>query len=239
MTKFSVPWSFTKIFRVLSVVSTEPFTISFRNSITEYPRVRFVHLTDKFFQHYGCFLHCAACCSDVSLDYIPEEDPGEKFQGISRQELSIGLPWGVFPLISYHPEGQYITQNRPDIPSCGFVNPIDGSCSVHPSRPLSCQVELIKFSHLKDKGYIHKRPYGRGWNLTPLNGIRGDISCTFSNEMTPEAWDQLKDNDIPTFKRILSWANHFKIPTHLPQFIDHLYQVLETGKIEPLLISNE
>lgn len=192
-----------------------------------------LQISEGFWQRYGCYLDCGACCAAYSMDYLPDE--WEIFGNLYTEH--------IYDAIIRHyeingREKQIITFDQ-DNPLkvhgkewCQFLNIKTGGCGIHEYNALSCQVELIKFASVGDRSYIRKGPYGRGWAMKKVVDGELGILCDFG----PFDEEQFHNNDIPVLKRMKDWADYFEIDTWLPDIIDLLLGAEARGEFKVITI---
>lgn len=204
-----------KNFAQIAVVAREPFTVNGKRF--DPPRGGLV-LSASFWRRYGCALHCGGCCLAFTLDYLPWEweqfcatYPAYASRGHERTVDVNGSARAVWT-IANDLHAQTLHGHR----FCQFVDAQNGACTIHEQNPYSCRVELVKLRTIGETGYIQKAPFGRAWNLTKIDGTRGDVLCTFDD--FDEA--QLLSNDIPVLQQLQRWASYMGIATYLPDVLD-------------------
>lgn len=228
------PNSLEKTFEQLSTVAKVPLVTPFK---TFYPPEKGLRLSPLFWRHYGCHLNCAGCCRAFTLNWLPDEwnktvreYPHVKEMGtletfsVNGVEANLVTIYQTDPLVLH------------DRLFCTFINPENGACGIHRESPFSCKIEMVKFERAKGTGHILKTKFGRGWAMMKVHGEKGAI-CTIDeyavDYLAPEAEDQLFRSDIPALKKMLSWAEHWEIPTYLPELlalIDRKYRQNDYGE---------
>lgn len=221
------PDSYMKNLTQISVVAKRPFEVGSKMMVP--PNT--LSISQTFFRKYGCYLNCGGCCSgDISLDYLPSE----VMDVIHEVGITPEVRWTV--PINGEPRELFTIPQEPQTlhghQFCRFLDPTDAHCTIHEKNPFSCQIELIKFRRMKDRGYMMKVPFGRAWALHRFDGVKGQVLCTFDDF----ALDQLKNNDIPALQRMLEWAEYLDIPTYLPEILDSLERSILTGRFLGRLI---
>lgn len=197
--------SMDKLARQIAIVAKDNFV--FNGKQHNVPME--VAISGTFWRRYICHPECGGCCSRVSLEWLPDE-----WESVCA-EYSVKHLGRVRTLNINGTDKEVFSIDQPrDVVRCRFFG--KGNCTVHKFNPLSCQIELIKFKRIKDKGYILKAPYGRGWQMKTYTGA--PILCEFA----PFSEEQFLGNDIPVLRRMLRWSNYLEIDTHLPYIIDML-----------------
>ena len=179
-------------------------------------------LSKLFFRDYTCPAGCGGCCQKFTLDYF-EGERWEKFKKTYPEQVSRFKVRKVSNATVY-------TDFQADNNSrwCRHLDLSDGRCKVHAANPFSCEFELIKFIGSKDRAILIKKLYGRGWNLTRIDGKKGAL-C----EMISFNPSKIK-RDIELLKELVDMSIKLEIKTKLPKVIHflerHLPQLLQ-GKI--------
>lgn len=179
-----------------------------------------VVLSEGFWREFVCNLHCGGCCPHFSLDYLPLEF--DILQTAYPNMVGQSMIVEGKTLITLPNEAQ---KDAYGFDRCQYLDHTNGSCGIHDWNPLSCQIPLISIYEVKGRGYITKRPFARGWNMTPLSGVRGDILCEMKAEFSPK---QVRENDLVVLARMHEWAKYFEIETHLPEIIRTVREVMLT-----------
>lgn len=152
-----------------------------------------------------CVPDCGGCCPRFSLDYLPDE----------------AHPKDVNPRTVFFNGGEYevfsIRQDEHKDHHCKFLAKDDhGKCKIHPTRPFSCDFELIRFfmsSTVAKPNVIRQAPYGRGWNLLRIDGARGAM-CVPGH--------RTKESIVETIRkleRLEDWCNYFGLENRCSDII--------------------
>ncbi len=183
-------------------VTLEPFT--YKNK--EYFPKSLV-LTRNLLRGYSCN-NCGGCCGiKFSLDYLPSDSTPKGVKG---------------RIINFNGRDIKILsdmQENNDTKRCQYNSMETGYCTVHTMRPFSCDFELTRFtlSALEHKcNYASVRLYGRGWNLTRIDGQKG-AKC----EIRPMSAHDKKDL-IRKFLRLQTWCEYFGIKNKCKQIIEFI-----------------
>jgi len=140
---------------------------------------------------FTCPSDCGGCCPRFSLDYLPEERHPYKLE--ERIILFNNKEVTVFSNTQSGVEKK-----------CGELDP-KGRCGIHGKHPFSCDFELIRMSHHKNKTHCSTRLFGRGWNMMRVDGERGAL-CT----ITPISQDSIADC-YRKISRLKQWVKHFGV----------------------------
>jgi Fe-S-cluster containining protein len=195
-----------------SVVNTEAFKFDKINWQVKPLKISPLLLRDTI-----CPENCGACCSKFSLDWIPTEprpdhpDMKERYIKFNDKDY---LVYTIYP------------ENKPSISKyhCMFVNSI-GRCEIHGAHPFSCDFELIRPMHYKDRNLLLTKLYGRCWNLLKVNNIRGGL-CKIT-----EINESGKTETKRKLLRLQQWCNYFELPTKIDQIIDWIQSEQNTQPI--------
>ena len=174
-----------------------------------------LRVSDGIYRSLPCPAKCGACCQRFSLDYIPHVEKLPK--SIKKQTKK--------RLIQFRTAGElqnvYVRSYMQDGSEGHFCDHLDmesGRCGIHGRHPFTCDFEHIRFQMTGPKvgaNRVTTRTFGRGWAMKRIDGERGalcDHTLPVSKEFALEAARKLR--------RLLEWAEHFKIPTCLPEVID-------------------
>ena len=153
------------------------------------------------FRGYNCPQNCGGCCPKFSLDYIPGEDIPYPLK-----KRSIEINGRGIEILSD-------LQRSKKYKKCINLNLKNGRCGIYENKPFSCDFELIRFIHFKDKIYLTQKLFGRGWAMKRVDGGIGAL-CSM-NEPTRDAVEEV----VRKLNRLKDWADHFKIPTYLDEII--------------------
>lgn len=108
---------------------------------------------------------------------------------------------------------------------CDYLDMDTAECKIHPARPISCRIELIKFPVIRNIAYISKKFYGRAWLLKRCTD-GGKVLCTMDDSFSEQ---QFWQNDLYCLDSMNNWAEYFGIPTHLPEIIHYLKEQVNLG----------
>lgn len=143
---------------------------------------------------YTCPPNCGACCPRFSLDYLPDEPQPTNVE--KRTVIFDGRQ------IEVHSDLQLDHSDR----FCRHVLKENARCNAHPTRPFTCDFELIRpllFAEPHLPNVLTQKLYGRGWCLMKVNGVRGAL-C----EMIPVS-DETIDDVVRKIQRLNDWCVHF------------------------------
>lgn len=180
-------------------------------------------LSRLFFRDYTCPSGCGGCCQKFSLDYF-EGERWELFKKtyphlVSSFEKRTVQGATVFTDWQKENESHY----------CKHLDLSNGRCKIHDASPFTCEFELIKFLGSEKSGTrLIKRLYGRGWNLTRVDGQKGAL-C----EMIPFNPSKI-ERDLHLLRELSGYARRIGIRTKLPlvcNFIAINLDKLKQGKI--------
>lgn len=228
----------------LAVVAKAPFTIHDASGVHIFTPPPTLRLMSSFFREYQCLPNCAGCCPYFTLEILPQEvDAFNKaYPGYTILTRLFKVDDRICSICIIDAGKQHISKRD----FCGSLETQHnqptpyGGCRIYDHRPFSCHIEPIKIHVVKDIGYIHKRPFGRGWAMQRLTGDYGAL-CEFETAnpttLTEGAYKQGIKNDLPVLYRMLHWADAFGIQTHLEKVIVQVTQKLESGNTETVVIA--
>ena len=179
-------------------------------------------LSAKFFRDYTCPPMCGGCCRVFTLDFY-EGERWETFKKLYPEHVP------KFKERTYKGVKVYTDAQRDNKTGwCRHRNDKNGRCMVHDQTPLSCEFELIKIVETKNRQFLTKKLFGRGWGMTRVDGNKGAL-C----EMIP--YDKTKiGRDIELLKEMIELAQRLKIETKLKSVVRFLERHL--GKLKKGLI---
>ncbi len=161
-----------------------------------------IRVSPLVFRDYRCPERCGGCCPRFTLDYLPDEtapyDLVERFVEVDGRKVFI---WTDYQddSAAYH---------------CRNLDQISGRCLIHGRHPFTCDFELLRFIHRKEKTHLNQQLFGRGWAMLRIDGARG-ARCS----MAP-----LEESTIGEICRKLArlqrWAEHLGVDTWIPEIID-------------------
>ena len=184
-------------------------------------------ISPLIFRGFTCPSHCGACCARGTLDWLPNEDRpydvpmrtvdfnGKQFTIYSDQQLDHA---------NYH---------------CRNLDMTNGRCGIYGKHPWLCDEELIKVISYEDRFVLTQKLYGRGWNLTRIDGTKGS-KC----EMLPPDRHTI-DEVLRKLYRWKDWVTYFQLDSRIPEIIEwaemnarnwdrlgilHLAQEIEAGQ---------
>lgn len=177
-------------------------------------------LSKLFFRDYTCPANCGACCPKFSLDYF-EGDRWEKFKELYPDKVKNFTERMVNGVKVYSDK-----QEDNDGHHCKHLNLEDGRCGIHKANPFTCEFELMRFitTESESKTLLINKLFGRGWNLTRIDGEKG-AKC----EMLEFNYDKLL-RDIALLKELNDIAIAWKMETKLPRVIEYLESNLHKFK---------
>ncbi len=153
-----------------------------------------LRVSENVFRGYTCPAQCGACCFRFSLDYLPTEDQ----------------PENVKPrLIAFDGRQVEIYSDLQDDHSdhfCNRLNKQNGRCSIHGKHPFTCDFELLRSITSVDGERFNNftlRLYGRGWQMTQIDGSKGAM-CEILPPTPETAADSLRK-----VRRLKQWMEHF------------------------------
>ena len=212
----------------LRTVAKAPFTL---NDKVFMPPVS-LQISEGFWQRYGCYLECGACCAAYSMDYLPEEwltFLSEYKKHVDAHIVRCFTINGRERIIRTFDQKDCQTVHGKDW--CRFLNLENGGCTIHEYNALSCQVELIKFASVGNRSYIRKQGgYSRGWAMVKVTDGKHGVLC----DAGPFSKEQFYDNDLKVFWRMKDWADYFEIPTWLPEIIELTTLAVERGEFNTI-----
>lgn len=180
-------------------VTREPFTYK-KHLFTPKP----LSVSPLIFRDYTCPPGCAGCCPRFSLVYLPFEAHPYPLQ---KKVVQINN----LPVTLYEDRQEDITRYH-----CRNVME-DGRCSVHGKQPFSCDFELLRFIHFKDKSLLMTKLFGRGWNLLKIDGTRGAL-CEIV-EMSEDG----KADIYRKLSRLQDWCTHLGVKnTYIPDILQYI-----------------
>ena len=195
--------------RYFSAVTTVPFEYKGKSYQPKGIRIS----TSLFFKRMVCVSHCGACCRRFTNDWLPAEK--------SRLTPKV-LEFVQERMIKFSGRDVIVLSDVQDDHSdyyCRHLGKEDGRCGIHGFSPFSCDFELLRFSHWEDPEmpeHLGHRPFGRGWNMKRIDGVRGALCEWYDTEASKE---QIQDT-VRKLKRLKDWADWFGIETTLPTIID-------------------
>ena len=89
-----------------------------------------------------------------------------------------------------------------------------GRCGIHGRHPFTCDFELLRFTHQKERVMINTRLFGRGWQFTRITGQKGAL-CDY----LPVS-DFHRDEAARKLRRLWDWTHYFGLKTRLPEIIE-------------------
>jgi Putative zinc- or iron-chelating domain len=177
-----------------------------------------VIISPLILRDFTCPANCGACCHRVSLDYIPGEYHPEEM----RTRI-IEFDGEEFEIISD-------MQTDHNSTKCRHLDHSNGRCNIHTKHPMPCDVELIKFIHFHNRAYATSKLYGRGFNLTRVDGSKGAM-CS----MLP-ATEENKIEVLRKLNRIKLWIDYFRLDSWIDTIIDWIKND-SRAEYEPLILS--
>lgn len=180
-----------------ATVTEVPFT--YKNKLYE-PKL--VTISPMIYRDFICHSKCGACCSRFSLDYLPSE---KKPYDLEKRQVEFdGRKVTIYSDYQIDHESHF----------CRNLNQQDGLCMIHGAHPFSCDFEIMRFFHFKDRpDAIRTSLYGRGWQMLRIDGQRG-AQC----EMLEQS-ETGKLEAVRKLKRLLEWTTHFKLKTKVKKII--------------------
>lgn len=162
-------------------------------------------ITPNIFRGFTCPSHCGACCSNFSLDYLPDEeipyDIDGRYVKFNGKLVLIYTDWQKDNKEHY----------------CINLNMKNGRCMIHGTHPFSCDFELIrtiKFASVDRANRMTTKLYGRGWAMKRIDGDRG-AQCS----MLPITQETVS-NTIRRLERLHDWAGHFGLKHRVGKIIE-------------------
>jgi hypothetical protein len=156
------------------------------------------------FRGYTCPEHCGGCCPRFSLDYIQGESIHPNIKGEGRTILFNGHEVPVYSDMQADHNNHH----------CRNLIHENGRCGVHGKQPFSCDFELIRFIHQRDRVILTQKLFGRGWAFLRTDNKRGAL-C----EMLPVTKETVEDV-IRKLIRLKQWAEYFGVDHCLDAVID-------------------
>lgn len=174
-----------------------------------------LYVSPLLLRGHTCPARCGGCCPRFSLDYLPGENlgPNTSERTVSFNDLEISLISDMQRTSSEH--------------YCRHLDRVTGRCGIYAARPFSCDFELIRFCHYRNRTILTQKLFGRGWAMKRVDGARG-AQC----EMLPATAFTVEQVGRKLL-RLQKWADHFGITTRLPEVIQW---VDRGGDDKPLLL---
>lgn len=150
---------------------------------------------------YTCPAGCGGCCPRFTLDYLPSEP-----QPYPMGERAVEFDGRTVRIVSD-------TQDEHRNARCRNLLS-DGRCAVHGRQPFTCDFELIRVMHSSPGvAHITQRLFSRGALMNRTDGGKG-AKCTIY-----PADPATVDDTVRRLRRLVDWADHFGIPTRVPQVV--------------------
>lgn len=164
-------------------------------------------VSENIFRKFLCPKDCGGCCKNYTMDWLPDEKPD--MEHVKERKLILNNQ--EFPVFSDIQDG--ITGYY-----CRYVEEEHGRCTIHTKRAMSCDFEPLRFKIHPDgpANYFGSYPYGRGWAMKRVDGVRG-ARCMFAHSSDASRRDVLRK-----LRRLREWTDYFKLETKLPKIIDYL-----------------
>ena len=180
-----------------------------------------------FVRRMTCVEKCAACCPKFTLDFLPDEK-----QAWWAEEDAVAARHVEFngeQILIYSDVQEANTDYY-----CHRLNKDRGLCGIHGKHPMSCDFECLRFRRIDDPkrdDQLAHAPFGRGWNMTKIDGTKG-VACEWYDKPCDNEW---KEELIRKLTRLRAWADHFKLPNKVPTIIDWIQRGphQSTGVIGP------
>lgn len=209
--------------RYFTCVSLNPISFKGKNFEAKNLKVS----PSVFTRRMTCVSHCGACCRRFTLDWLPAEVESllEKYPNLTLSPRAIELNLKPFVIMSD-------TQTDHSDYYCKNLSKVDGRCGVHKQSPLSCDFELLRFREFPENSpnYLSHQPFGRGWQMTQINGEKGALCEWYDGPSKDPEWIKEVARRL---KRLKDWTDHFDLTTTLPEII----KWVESGPhTEPLLV---
>lgn len=159
-------------------------------------------ISPLLFRGFTCPINCGACCTRVTLDFLPSESHPDdvKPRTVTFDEIPFMLLTDL--------------QDASSNPRCRYLNLTNGRCGIHTYHPMLCDVELTKFIHYKEQSLLISKLFGRGWAYTRIDGQKGSM-C----EMLPATEETVTDT-ARKLKRIRDWCQYFRLDSWIDDVID-------------------
>lgn len=169
-------------------------------------------LSRLFFRDYSCKVNCEGCCPKFSLDYF-EGYRWKKFKRLYPEEAKFFTERTVNGITVYSD-----MQKDNESKYCRHLDMEKGLCGIHESNPFTCEFELMRFvtTESKSSSILINKLFGRGWNLTRIDGEKGAL-C----EMKDFDYDKLI-RDIELLEELNEIGKMWKMYTKLPRVIKYL-----------------
>jgi|TARA_R100001530_G_scaffold8959_1_gene9179 Fe-S-cluster containining protein len=175
-------------------------------------------LSAKFFRDYTCPPMCGGCCRVFTLDFY-EGERWDKFKKLYPGHVS-KFEERIYKGVKVFTDAQRDNKTN----WCRHRNDENGRCMIHSMNPLSCEFELIKITETKNRQFLTKKLFGRGWGFTRVDRKKGAL-C----EMTP--FDTKKiSRDIELLQEMVELAQRLKVETRLVNVVRFLERHLDKLK---------
>lgn len=194
------------ITRYFAAVTRVPFTYDAK----KYEPKR-LKVSPLLLRGYTCPPSCGGCCFKFSLDYLPSEAHPEEVS-----ERLIEFNGQQIKILSDH-------QPRNDGTRCRYLM-INGRCGIYPTRPFTCDFELIRTLAFTDDDRPHvltQKLFGRGWSYPRVDGGKGAL-CEMTEVDKKTIAEVLRKLD-----RLKAWTDYFGIKTWIPEIKD----VIQRGNL--------
>lgn len=195
------------ITRYFATVAREPFTYEGKEF-----KPKPLKVSPLLLRGYTCPPMCGGCCLRFSLDYLPSEPQPKNL--VKRTVTFNGK------LFTIHSDLQEENESR----NCKYLMK-DGRCANYPTRPFTCDFELIRTLQFESDDRPHvltQKLYGRGWSYERVDGGKGAL-C----EMTPVT-QETRDDVIRKLERLKKWTDYFHLKTWLPEVI----KLIQTNRLQ-------
>lgn len=196
-------------------VTKQPFTFN-KKTYTPKP----LKISPFLFRGFTCPQGCGACCSRLTLDYLPTE--------------LIIPPSEVKNRVIFFNGKEYIVKSDTQEDStdyhCKHLSRETGRCRIHDYSPFSADFELIRFLIGDTFNTLTQKLYGRGWAMLQYNKRFRGAMCTMTGYD-----EKVKMELLRKFKRLKGWVEYFEVES----CVDEIIKVIETGPHEHHIIVNK
>lgn len=156
---------------------------------------------------FKCNVGCGGCCRPFTLDWHTNEPCSD-----DAQSRTVEFNGRTFTVMTFAND-----QRNIDKWGWGRCNKLDfdtSYCTIHKTRPLSCDFEILRITKHRTHNHLTNRFFGRGWSFIAIEtGKRGAL-C----ELFP-ATEEGRSETIRKLYRLKEWSDFFEIKTYLPQVI--------------------
>lgn len=155
-----------------------------------------LQISPKLMREFTCPSGCGACCPRFSLDYLPSEREAIDALKLTPRQIRINdKNYTVFSDLQEENKDYH----------CKYLEKITGRCKIHDLRPFSCDFEILRFLHNKERAILMTRTFGRAWNMLQCDGKTRGCKCIIRDYCSPQESLDIRRK----LKRLLDWLNYF------------------------------